>query len=349
MTTNYSLSQLGWTSFFQQQLSLEEWDVFIPSRVVAQHRSYLELINLHGKQRLPLASDMPLLTVGDWLLLDGKGRFHRALNRLSFFSRKAPGSKLVSQSIAANVDTVFVTCSLNSNFSLNRIERYLSLVKDAGAEAVVVLTKADHCEDTVSYVRKVQALDPLLVVEAVNALDATSIQGLDAWCGEGRTIALLGSSGVGKSTLINTLLGYEEQATGLIRDADDKGRHTTTARTMHFMSCGGVLLDLPGMRELQIADCEQGVKQTFTDISDLEKHCRFSDCQHQDEPGCAIQMAIAAGELESRRLASFNKLMQEQAFNSASLAEKRANDRAKTRYYRSVSSHHAKQRKKGWS
>ena len=348
MTTNYSLSQLGWTSFFLQQLSLDEWGVCTPSRVVAQHRSYLELINEHGKQKLSLASDMPLLTVGDWLLLDGAGHFHRALKRLSFFSRKAPGSKLVSQSIAANVDTVFVTCSLNSNFSLNRIERYLSLVKDAGADAVVVLTKADHCEDAISYVRKVQALDPLLVVEAVNGLDAASAECLDVWCREGKTVALLGSSGVGKSTLINTLLGHEEQATGLIRDADGKGRHTTTARTMHFMVSGGILLDLPGMRELQIADCEQGVKETFTEISDLEKQCRFNDCHHQNEPDCAIQAAIASGKLESRRLASFNKLMQEQAFNSTSLAEKRANDRSRTRYYRSVSSH-AKQRKKGWS
>ena len=346
MTTSISLTQLGWSPFFQQQLSLEEWDIHDVGRVIGHHRSNIEVMTEHGKQVLPLSSKMPLLTVGDWVLLDADGRFHRALDRLSLFSRKASGSRVAEQLIAANIDTVFVVCSLNDDFNLNRIERYLALAADAGVEPVVVLTKSDCCDDPQAYVRQVQSLNALLMVEAVNALDPISTKALESWCGTGQTVAFLGSSGVGKSTLINTLLGQARQATAAIRVDDSKGRHTTTARSLHLMPTGAMLLDTPGMRELQLADCEQGVSEAFADISELAAQCRFADCQHQDEPGCSIRAAIQSGRLDERRLVNYRKLIREQALNRASLAEKRARDRSLGRYYRAVQTA-ARHRKKG--
>jgi len=336
MTTHYSLNQLGWSTFFQQQLTLEEWDQYQIARVSAQHRSQLELFTEQGTKKLALTPAIPALTVGDWLLIDHNNHFYRSLDRLSLFSRKAAGSRVAEQMIAANLDTVFIVCALNNNFNLNRIERYQAMVRDAGAEAVIVLTRADCCDDPQSFVRQVQDLDPLLMVEAVNGLDASSTEVLKPWCRNGQTVALLGSSGVGKSTLINTLLGQNINDTGSIREADSKGRHTTTGRSLHMMPSGGILMDTPGMRELQLADCEQGIEETFSDISALAEHCRYSDCQHQSEPGCAVTEAIERGELEQRRLNNYHKLMREQAINGATIAEQRAKDRAFGRMVRSV-------------
>ena len=346
MTTAISLTQLGWTPFFQQQLSLEEWDIYEFGRVIGHHRSIIEIMTEHGNKTLALTAKMPALTVGDWLLLDANGLFHRLLDRLSLFSRKAAGSKITEQLIAANINTVFVVCSLNDDFNLNRIERYLALASGAGVEPVIVLTKADCCVDPQAYVRQVQSLSDLLMVAAVNALDPISVKALEPWCGTGKTVAFIGSSGVGKSTLINTLLEQTIQATAAIRIDDSKGRHTTTSRSLHLMPTGAMLLDTPGMRELQLADCEQGVNETFADISDLATQCRFTDCQHQNEPECAVRTAIQTGYLDERRLVNYHKLMREQALNKASLAEKRARDRSLGRYYRSIQAQ-TRQRKKG--
>ena len=350
MTTVFTLSQLGWNAFFQQQLSLEECTQQVPARIVAQHRSCIDVLTEQGPKRLMYGLDIPAsacaLTIGDWLLLNLDGSFGRMLDRRSCFSRKAAGSKVAEQLIAANVDTVLVVTALNHDFSLNRIERYSALIREAGADVVAVLTKADLCDDPADYQRQVQALDPLLVVETVNGLDAACAATLQPWCRAGSTVALLGSSGVGKSTLINTLLGQAAQLTAEARVADDKGRHTTTSRTLHLMNNGGILLDTPGMRELQLTDCETGLQETFADIAELAKRCRYSDCQHQSEPGCAVIEALQAEQVDGRRLANYLSLMREQAHNAASLAEKRARDRCKSRYYRSVQTA-ARLRKKG--
>ena len=184
--------------------------------------------------------------------------------------------------------------------------------------------------------QQVQDLGPLLLIETVNALDPDSVAGLATWCKVGRTVALLGSSGVGKSTLINTLLGHHAQQTASIREDDSKGRHTTTGRSIHPLPSGGVLLDTPGMRELQLAECAQGVSETFADIEVIAEHCRFSDCTHEAEPGCAIQLALEQGDIDHRRLQNYTKLLREQARNSASLAELRSQDKALGKMYKTI-------------
>lgn len=336
MSNQYSLSQLGWKHFFQQQLTLEEWEAYTIARVVGLERSLLHLLTADGKQDLPITPHMPGLTVGDWLLLDAQNRFQRLLDRSSLFSRKAAGTKVATQLIASNVDTVFIVSSMNQDFNLNRIERYLALANEAGVRPVIVLTKLDCCDDPHTFHSKVRALDQLLEIVMVNSLNTESVDQLKVWCTTGETVALLGSSGVGKSTIVNTLLGTQVQLTHSIREDDAKGRHTTTGRSIHFLSEGGLLLDTPGMRELQIADCEHGVEETFPEIVELASRCKFSDCQHDNEPGCAVKAAIEAGTLDERRLISYQKLMREQAFNAATLAEKRARDREFGRYVRSV-------------
>ncbi|MBL4829886.1 MAG: ribosome small subunit-dependent GTPase A [Aliivibrio sp.] len=336
MTTPLTLSQLGWRPFFQQQLTLEEYEGTLFARIKEHHRSGFKLASELGDITLNASPSLPQITVGDWVLLDSDHHFIRSFDRLSEFSRKAAGSKVESQLIATNVDTAFIVSSLNHDFNLSRIERFLALANDAGVEPVIVLTKADQCSDPSEFIQQIHAIDSMLMVEPVNALDSVSVSALEPWCGTGKTIAFIGSSGVGKSTLINTLLGDDTQQTGGIRADDSKGKHTTTGRSLHVMPTGGLLLDTPGMRELQLTACAEGVAETFSDITELAKQCKFGDCQHQSEPKCAVQAAITSGELEERRLTNYQKLLREQARNGASLAERRANDKALHKYYKSV-------------
>lgn len=347
MSQPFYLSQMGWTPFFQQQLSLEQWENYQIGRVCAVHRAHIEVLTERsGNHSLHVTSGMSDITVGDWILFDDEGHYKQTLERLSLFSRKSAGSKVGLQMIAANVNTVFVVCSLNNNFNLSRIERYLALANEAGVTPVVVLTKADCCDSPQDYVAQVRSVDPMLMVEAVNALDSDSIKPLEQWCTNGKTVAFMGSSGVGKSTLVNTLLGDIAQSTSAAREDDSRGRHTTTSRSLHLMPTGGLLLDTPGMRELQLADCEKGIEGTFSEITELANSCQFSDCQHQSEPGCAVQAAIESGELDQRRLLNYFKLLKEQARNGATLAEQRSKDRNLSRMYRNVQSQ-ARQHKQG--
>jgi ribosome biogenesis GTPase len=207
-------------------------------------------------------------------------------------------------------------------------------VNESGAEPVVLLSKSDRAEIPQNFVDQVRALDPFLMVEAINCLEEKSVNKLSPWIKKGVTIAVLGSSGVGKSTLLNTLLGEKRQSTSGIRENDDKGRHTTTRRSLISLQAGGMILDTPGMREIQMADCKDGIATTFADIEAYAEQCKFSDCQHQTEPGCAVQQAIVSGDLEQRRLNNYLKLLREEAFNSASLSERRSSDKALGKYYK---------------
>ena len=225
-----TLQQLGWQAFFQQQLNLQEFENAVIARVIAHHRSGYELLTVHGACNLVASPTLSQITIGDWLLLDNAGRFIRLLARKSLFKRKAAGSQLAEQLIAANVDTLIIVCSLNHDFNLSRIERYLTLAHDAGAEPLLVLTKMDLCSDVESFLKQVKQLDNMLMVEVVNTLDTSCNNALQHWCKAGSTLAVVGSSGVGKSTLVNNLIGSLGQKTAEIRSDDSKGRHTTTAR-----------------------------------------------------------------------------------------------------------------------
>lgn len=346
-----SLSSLGWSHFFQQQLSLEEWGSTTPARVLAVHRNAIEvaseqscqMITMPGNWHLRDSEELP--TVGDWLLLDSStGQAQRMLERKSLFRRKAAGTESKVQLMAANVDTLFVVTSCNQDFNLSRLERYLALALDSKVEPVLVITKADLVDDISAYQHQARSLNPDMPVEFVNALDSSSVASLASWCTSGQTVALVGSSGVGKSTLVNTLCGEPKQKTGAIREDDARGRHTTTSRTLHGLPAGGLLLDSPGLRELQLSDCQSGISLVFEDIEELARSCRFNDCHHLSESGCAIKAAVASGDLNPRRLANYRKLFAEQKLNTESIAEKRLRERKFGKHIRNVLATQRKER-----
>jgi ribosome biogenesis GTPase len=261
-------------------------------------------------------------------LLDPDGRRpRRLLARISLFQRRAPGTDRSLQPSAANVDTLFIMSSCNQDFSLARLERYLALAREARVMPVVVLTKPDLAGSPQDYVRAAVRLMPGLLVESVDPRSPESAACLSVWCVSGQTVALVGSSGVGKSTLVNTLAGATLATSG-IREHDGTGRHTTTGRALYRLPAGGWLLDTPGMRELQLADAARGLHDVFADIVELAAFCRFADCSHGGEPGCAVAAAVAAGSLDPARLERWKKLAAEDAFNSATLRERRASERA---------------------
>ena len=323
------LAGLGWSNHFHAQLTPGERATGAPVRVTAVHRNALAVIGAGGEARMaPLAAEdeEARATVGDWLLLDATGRPVRVLQRRSVFKRRAAGTARHTQLIAANVDTLFIVTSCNQDFNVARLERFLALAREAAVTPLVVLTKSDLADDAADYAARARQLMPGLVVECLDARDPEAAGVLAPWCGSGQTVALVGSSGVGKSTLINTLAGVD-LSTAAIREDDAHGRHTTTGRSLHRLAGGGWLLDTPGMRELQLTDVAGGVAEVFADIVELAAGCRFTDCRHEGEPGCAVNAAIAAGALEQQRLDRYRKLRREDARNSEELHQRHARER----------------------
>ncbi len=339
-----TLTDLGWSPFFQSQLSIEDLENLIAARVIAAHRGAVDVLTTTSELRLSLPNtdmtDDDVPTVGDWVLVNpDTGTLERLLSRTSIFKRKAPGHDRRTQLIAANVDTLFIVSSCNQDFNTARLERYLVLAGEAGVTPVIVLTKADLCEDVSPYTEEASRLGSVSFVEVINATSQDSVEKLIPWCVTGQTVAFVGSSGVGKSTLLNSLSGEPVQATQSIRDDDAKGRHTTSGRSLHHLPSGGWVLDTPGMRELQLSDVEQGLGQVFADIFDLALQCRFSDCAHLAEPGCAVKDAVSRGDLNEQRLLRFQKLSAEDARNTESLAERRFKDKKFGKLIKGVKQH----------
>ncbi|MBF0189028.1 MAG: ribosome small subunit-dependent GTPase A [Magnetococcales bacterium] len=328
-----TLSNAGLRPFFQQQLTLDDLTECHLVRVIGRHGDWLTLTNgdeqsrlkLPGKWRQRSPEEQPI--IGDWLLLDQEGRPDRLLERSSHLARRASGHGRQSQSMVANVDTLFIVSSCNRDFNLSRLERYLALAHEGGVQPIILLTKADLVTDPDAYLRQTAQLRGCMDVITLDARSAESEQLLEPWIGAGETVALLGSSGVGKSTLMNTLQGCTITATQPIRDDDDKGRHTTTSRIMVRMASGAWLIDTPGIRELRLGETQQGFEEVFADIEQLAERCRFRDCDHEATAGCAVQAAIEAGELEARRLNNYLKLQREQGYLKETVRQQRDRER----------------------
>jgi len=315
-----SLPALGWSAFFADQLT-EDDAALTPMRIATVHRARAGAQSVTGPVRLdlPVHASTADLAVGDWVLVDaGTNMLARRLERKTLLQRRTEGAR-APQLMAANVDTLFIVTSCNDDLNPARLERYLALANEAGMTPVIVLTKADQVADTAPYVAQAAGLQRDLAVVTLNAKGPEVAQVLAPWCGAGQTVALVGSSGVGKSTLLNTLCAKapdQAQATGAIREADAKGRHTTTSRSLHSIAGGGLVIDTPGIRTLHISDVAVGLDQLFAEIAELAPLCRFRDCTHAHEPGCAVQVAIAAGKIDPARLERWRKLGDENRTNT---------------------------------
>ena len=317
------LITFGWTDYFARHFI--EGNDFTPARVIAEHRSGYQVqtdksecpARISGRLRHQSASQAELPAVGDWVVAqvpveNAEATIHRVLPRKSKFSRKVAGERTEEQVVAANVDTVWIVSSLDQDFSLRRIERYLTLAWESGANPVIVLTKSDLSDDADRRTLEVESISIGTRVHSTSSVTRDGLSDLRAYFCNHATVALLGSSGVGKSTLINALAGASLQQTAEVRE-DGKGRHTTTHRQLLRMPSGGLIIDTPGMRELQLWESPTGLADTFGDIDEFAKDCRFSDCRHAGEPGCAVVDAVRGGQLAEDRLQSYQKLQRELA------------------------------------
>lgn len=319
------LDQYGFGGRFAAEAAA--YPALFPARVLSQHGGLYKVITaegellaeVSGKFRSAAQRQTEYPVTGDFVLLDranntyGNGIIHHLMTRKSCFVRRAPeDAHNDTQAVAANIDTVFVCMALNSNYNLRRLERYLAVTWDSGAIPVVVLTKADLCEDAEQVIKDASAAAIGAAVYAVSSRDPLTYEPLRQYLKPGQTTAFIGSSGVGKSTLINCLVGRDVFATSGVR-ADGKGRHTTTGRELFLLPDGGVVMDTPGMRELGVESADLG--KAFADIEALAEHCRFRDCSHGNEPGCAVQTALTRGELDSARLDSYFKLKKEARYD----------------------------------
>jgi ribosome biogenesis GTPase len=322
-----SLQELGWDSHFDALWRGNQAPGCVPARVVSQHRGLWRIAGdfeerwaaPSGKMRAVTVAGSDWPAVGDWVaaeLPDGdkQATIHGVLRRRSQFVRKTAGKRVAQQVIVANVDTAFIVVALDGDFNLRRLERYLAQGRESGAKPVVLLNKTDGCDATSARMAEVVQVSLGIPVFALSARTGQGLEALDAFLAPGQTVVLLGSSGAGKSTLVNRLLGQELQQVQPIREKDSRGRHTTTARELLILPGGAMVIDTPGLRELQLWEATEGVAETFADVDELAAKCRFGNCRHEEEPGCAVQGALAAGTLDRARLESRKKLEREQGF-----------------------------------
>jgi ribosome biogenesis GTPase len=321
----HDLTKLGFGPFFQQQLQPSDGCEPILARIAAEHRNHYDVwsatstgaAQLSGRLR---AQPDTLPCVGDWVILkttpnaDHIAIIERVLARRTVFTRSAAGRQTRIQAVAANIDRVFVVSGLDADFNINRIERYLARIWASGAAPCVVLNKADLADGGATYAAAVGKRFPGVPVAMTSALQHDGVEALRGSIGEDETAAFVGSSGVGKSSLINALIGENRMATGQVRDSDGRGCHVTTHRQLIALPTRGLVLDTPGMRELQLVD-DQGLETVFADIAMLAEHCRFHDCHHDTEPGCAIKQAVQSGAIDAARLEHYRKLEAEAEAN----------------------------------
>jgi ribosome biogenesis GTPase / thiamine phosphate phosphatase len=339
MLVQFPLDRLGWSAFYAQQLCLKDLSAGFPARVSNVQRNLLTVLCERGSLDVVVpprvAEADTAVAIGDWLLIEHEApRVLRVLERRSLIARMAAGVEQRMQAIAANLDTLFVVTSCNDDFNLSRLERYFTVARHARVEPVVVLTKADLCTGLESFVAGARSIAGDVAVLALNATQSTAADAFAPWLGRGQTVAFVGSSGVGKSTLVNAMLASEQQATSGIREHDAKGRHTTTSRQMFALPSGAWVIDTPGMRELKLGAVAAAVSEVFDDLEALARSCRFRDCQHRTDAGCALHAAVAAGALDERRLASYLKLQREAERATQSLHERRALERRWGRMHR---------------
>lgn len=319
-----SIEQVGWSEVWKSHFRRCTSENCQPGRIISEHRGAYNVITDDGERIAEVSghmrhfarsrSDFP--AVGDWVALeipdkDSHCLIHELLPRFSSFVRKGAGAGMQEQVVAANVDTVFIVSGLDHDFNTRRIERYLTLAYESGAEPVILLNKSDIAPDLEGACLKTENIAYGVPVLAVSALQQSGLDRLEAYLKPGTTSVLLGSSGVGKSTLVNALLQTEQMKTGAVREHDSHGRHTTTSRHLLVLAGGALIIDTPGMRELQLLADSSSLTKSFDDIAQFAQHCSFSDCTHLVEPGCAVIAALASGDLEQERYDSYLKLLKE--------------------------------------
>lgn len=321
------LAQLGWDTHFERSFSELNQSGRAAARVCEVNKGYYRaltesgefLSQVTGLLRYQAEESADLPTVGDWVAIEPRTEERRAtifavLPRRTALVRKMPGKAVRQQVLAANLDVVFIVTSLNQEFNLRRIERYLAVVGDSGARPVVLLNKADLCADVDTTIELARRLDPRIPVYSLSGLTGDGLDAIDRHVQAGQTAAFIGSSGVGKSTIINRIMGDETQRVQPVRDSDDRGRHTTTSRQLFVRSQGGIVIDTPGIRELGLWTQDSGLSQAFDDLGGLAQRCRFRDCSHHTEPGCAVRESIEQGCLPVERLNNFHKMQAEIRF-----------------------------------
>jgi ribosome biogenesis GTPase len=320
-----TLTAYGWDATFAARFAPFGEQKLLPARVVVEYQHIYRVVTedaellavVAGRLRHRAAGRLDYPGVGDWVAIrldpdSDRATIHGVVERKSRFVRKVAGSVVAEQVVAANVDVVLLVTALDADFNPRRLERYLVLAHESGARPVIVLSKADLADDLTNAIRVARSVGgPDIPIHAVCQPRDEGYEALTRYLVPGQTVALLGSSGVGKSTIVNRLAGEELQRTREVRTADGRGRHTTTHRQLILLPAGGLLMDTPGMRELQLWDVDEGVEETFSDVEELATACRFPNCQHEGEPGCAVQAAITEGRLTAERLASYRKLMDE--------------------------------------